>query len=115
MDRKLGIGVLLALAVAATASCSREEMDVLSVDREGAITLSSFRQQVFTRADVDEIDFPAGTKYTLLAVDAAQPTKWSSAAGFENVPQEAMVRVWTSTVCSTMFPRTRTRPLRPRS
>ena len=93
MDRKLGIGVLLALAVAATASCSREEMDVLSVDREGAITLSSFRQQVFTRADVDEIDFPAGTKYTLLAVDAAQPTKWSSAAGFENVPQEGVEAV----------------------
>ena len=93
MDRKLGIGVFLALAMALSASCSREEMDVLSGNREGAVTLSSFRQQVFTRADVDEIDFPAGTKYTLLAVDADQPTKWRNAAGFANVPQEGVEAV----------------------
>ena len=82
--------ILLAAAVLTFASCAKQGMERDVAVPGEAIQMSSFRQQVFTRADVDEIDFPAGTKYTLLAVDAAQPTKWSSAAGFENVPQEGV-------------------------
>ena len=85
--------ILLAAAVLTFASCAKEGMERDVAVPGEAIQMSSFRQQVFTRADVDEIDFPAGTKYTLLAVDAAQPTKWSSAAGFENVPQEGVEAV----------------------
>ena len=85
--------ILLAATVLTIASCAKEGMERDVVVPGEAIQMASFRQQVFTRADVDEIDFPAGTKYTLLAVDAAQPTKWSSAAGFENVPQEGVEAV----------------------
>ena len=93
MVRKFGIGILLASAVAVLASCERERMDDLAPGGEGVITLNSFRQQVFTRADVDEVDFPAGTKYTLLSVDSSQPAKWASANGFDNVPQEGVEAV----------------------
>ena len=85
--------ILLAAAVLTFASCAKEGMEQGGNAPKGAVQITSFRQQVFTRADVDEVDFPAGTTYTLLAVDAAQPTKWRNAAGFAKVPQEGVEAV----------------------
>ena len=79
--------LLAALGLLGVASCQREELDSLTFDKEGAINLTSYRQQVFTRADIDMFDFQAGTKYTLLAVDHDNPANWSSGKGFENLPQ----------------------------
>ena len=85
--------ILLAAAVLTFASCAKEGMERDGVVPGEAIRMSSFRQQVFTRADVDEVDFPAGTKYTLLSVDSSQPAKWASANGFDNIPQEGVEAV----------------------
>ena len=88
----LGASVGLLAAVA----CQREEFDPQSFDKEDAISLSSFRQQVFTRADVDMYDFDEGTKYTLLAVDHDNPGNWDSGNGFGNLPQAGVEQVATN-------------------
>ena len=85
---------ILSAVVLFLASCAKEGMEQVDVPGD-AIKLSSYRQQVFTRADVDEFEFAKNTKYTLLAVNAASnPTNvdpseydWASQKGFNTQPQ----------------------------
>ena len=56
--------ILLAAAVLTFASCAKEGMEQGGNAPKGAVQITSFRQQVFTRADVDEVDFPAGTVFS---------------------------------------------------
>ena len=80
-----------AVAVMGAVSCEKERDFDRSSDSD-AIRFSSFRRQVFTRADVDMVDYEPGTKYTILAVkhqDAEADYAWYSDWGFseENRPQ----------------------------
>ena len=83
---------LAALAVLGAVSCEKErDFDRNSPDGE-AIRFSSFRRQVFTRADIDLVDYEEGTNYTLLAVkhqEAEADYAWATDWGFseENLPQ----------------------------
>ena len=86
--------IFLSAVVLILASCAKEGMEQVDVPGD-AIRLSSYRQQVFTRADADEFEFAKDTKYTLLAVNAASnPTNvdpseydWASQKGFNTQPQ----------------------------
>ena len=84
--------ILLAAAVLTFASCAKEGMERDVAVPGEAIQMSSFRQQVFTRADVDEIDFPAGTKYTLLQ----QLQSSSLTSRFQLSFCDPQVRIWES-------------------
>ena len=81
---------ILSAIVLLLSSCAKERMEQVDVPGD-SIRLSSFRQQVITRADVDELAFAKDTKYTLLAVNTStDPTayEWSTQKGFTTQPQE---------------------------
>ena len=86
MKKHVLIGFVLFLALA---SCSKTGLE--SPSSPGvAITFSSFRQQVYTRADISEYNFIKDTKYTLLAVKSAASESayaWESEMGFNEQPQ----------------------------
>ena len=81
--------ILLALALLSLCSCAKEGL-FPTKDPGKAITFSSFRQQVYTRADISEYNFIKDTKYTLLAVKSAASESayaWESEMGFNEQPQ----------------------------
>ena len=56
-----------------------------------AITFASFRQQVFTRADIEAYNFEQNTLYTLLAVKSADTESayaWNNGKGFSDQPEQ---------------------------
>ena len=70
-------------------SCAKEGWEETKTTGE-AIKFTSYRQQVYTRADIDEFNFDEGTKYTLVAVQSAATEaayQWVSKKGFVNQPQ----------------------------
>ena len=81
--------IFLSAIVLLLSSCAKEGMEQVEVPGD-AIRLASYRQQVVTRADVDELAFAKDTKYTLLAVNAStDPTAyaWATQKGFTTQPQ----------------------------
>ena len=89
--------IILGLAASlAVVSCVKENfMD--PAQSGDAIKMTSYRQQVFTRADIDDFDFAAGTKYTLFAVQSkenAADYKWITEKGFVDAqPKEGVEKV----------------------
>ena len=77
--------ILPILAILAAVSCSKEHF-AEPIPHGEAISFSSFRKQVYTKADINLFDFDPGTKYTLLAV-AAGSDRWESGKGFATQPQ----------------------------
>ena len=89
MKRILFLTFSSVLLAALVVSCAKERFDAPEVTGD-VITFSSFRQQVFTRADIDLMNFEVGTKYTLLAVDtpaSGGSYQWVDGKGFATQPQ----------------------------
>ena len=89
MKRTIIILSAAVVAVLSVVSCAKERFDAPEVTGD-VITFSSFRQQVFTRADIDLMNFEVGTKYTLLAVDtpaSGGSYQWVDGKGFATQPQ----------------------------
>ena len=61
MKRTIIILSAAVVAVLSVVSCAKERFDAPEVTGD-VITFSSFRQQVFTRADIDLMNFEVGTK-----------------------------------------------------
>ncbi|MBP5226419.1 MAG: fimbrillin family protein, partial [Kiritimatiellae bacterium] len=76
---------MIAFAFFAAAACSKERL-AEPLPHGEAIAFSSFRKQVYTKADIELFDFEPGTKYTLLAV-AAGSDRWETGKGFAAQPQ----------------------------
>ena len=90
MKRTIIILSAAVVAVLSVVSCAKERFEAPEVTGD-VITFSSFRQQVFTRADIDLMNFEVGTKYTLLAVDTPAEGgsyQWVDGKGFSTQPQE---------------------------
>jgi hypothetical protein len=89
--KRYSIYALFAVLTAAMAvSCEKERDLDGSVNGRDAIRFTSFRRQVFTRADIDQAVFAEGTAYTLLAVghkESAAAYNWATDAGFVDVPE----------------------------
>ena len=77
--------LLAAAALGCAVSCRKEAFEEPAATGD-AITFSSFRKQVYTKADLDLLDFAPGTKYTLLAVDS-EDYRWQTRKGFATQPQ----------------------------
>ena len=89
MKRTIIILSAAVVAVLSVVSCAKERFETPEVTGD-VITFSSFRQQVFTRADIDLMNFPVGSKYTLLAVDtpaSGGSYQWVDGKGFATQPQ----------------------------
>ena len=84
--------ILIAAALLFLCSCAKE--GTFSPKKNGEpIAFSSFRQQVFTRADIESFNFDPETKYTLLAVRSAASEAdyaWDSGMGFFSQPAEGV-------------------------
>ena len=77
--------LLAAAALGCAVSCRKEAFEEPAATGD-AISFSSFRKQVYTKADLDLLDFAPGTKYTLLAVDS-EDYRWQTRKGFATQPQ----------------------------
>ena len=79
---------MAATAVLGAVSCQKENSGDNMKDGN-SISFSSFRKQLFTRADLDLFSFAEGTKYTLFAVQsktAASDYGWASEGPFNVQP-----------------------------
>ena len=74
-----------AIAVLGAVACNKEHFEEPAPAGD-VIAFSSFRKQVYTKADIQLFDFAPGTKYTLLAVSAGE-NRWESGKGFATQPQ----------------------------
>ena len=81
--------ILAASLSFAALSCMKESVDPVDIPGD-AITFSAYRQQVYTRADIGDFEFPVHTQYALFAVESAASEAdylWSTAAGFRHQPE----------------------------
>ena len=81
----LGAVILPMVAI----SCTKEWSGSAEMPAD-AITFSAYRQQVYTRADIGDFEFPVHTQYALFAVESAASEAdylWSTAAGFRHQPE----------------------------
>ena len=88
MKRKLIIFSMAATAVLGAVSCQKENSGD-TMKNGNTISFSSFRKQLFTRADVDLFSFAEGTNYTLFAVQSKTTESdygWVSEGPFDVQP-----------------------------
>lgn len=86
MKRTILFHSLTILLLAGAVSCTRDMIET-EAPEPGSIQFSSYRKQVFTRADIDLFNFDAGTKYSLFAVrhsDTEAGYQWATDRFFMN-------------------------------